>query len=287
MTLDELAALCEDVGLAHHQRAIAALAAPTAKLQLQPDDDFSPRAKDSFVGGIPFLPSDVEWPVWGERPLAFLAQLQLAELGGLADSIGVPTGGSLCFFYDVDEDGGAWGFDPADKGSARVLYIDPSAIVEPRAYPEALSDVGQFPCARVTFAPIITIPPLECAAIEALGLTPDEEDAYGALIEAMIGEGIVASSWLGGHPEQIQGDMQLDCPLVTGGLYLGDATGYNDPRRAELEQAATDWRLLFQLGSEELAGMMWGDMGMLYFWIRDQDLRQRDFSRTWMFLQCS
>jgi len=33
--------------------------------------------------------------------------------------------------------------------------------------------------------------------------------------------------------------------------------------------------------------MMWGDMGMLYFWIRAEDLAARRFERVWMILQCS
>jgi len=31
---------------------------------------------------------------------------------------------------------------------------------------------------------------------------------------------------------------------------------------------------------------MWGDSGMLYLWIRKQDLAVRDVSRTWLSLQC-
>ena len=32
---------------------------------------------------------------------------------------------------------------------------------------------------------------------------------------------------------------------------------------------------------------MWGDVGRLYFWIRDADLRARRFDATWLILQCS
>ena len=32
---------------------------------------------------------------------------------------------------------------------------------------------------------------------------------------------------------------------------------------------------------------MFGDCGHLYFWIRKQDLQNRDFDHVWMILQCS
>ena len=41
-----------------------------------------------------------------------------------------------------------------------------------------------------------------------------------------------------------------------------------------------------QLDSDDAAKMMWGDAGRLYFWIRDQDLRERRFDKTWMIYQC-
>jgi uncharacterized protein YwqG len=31
---------------------------------------------------------------------------------------------------------------------------------------------------------------------------------------------------------------------------------------------------------------MWGDAGMLYYWIRKQDLAEDRFDRIWMALQC-
>jgi uncharacterized protein YwqG len=43
--------------------------------------------------------------------------------------------------------------------------------------------------------------------------------------------------------------------------------------------------LLLQVDSDDV-GMMWGDGGRLYFWIREQDARRADFSNVWMILQC-
>jgi len=47
----------------------------------------------------------------------------------------------------------------------------------------------------------------------------------------------------------------------------------------------TDWRLLLQLDTDDDAGMMWCDVGSLYFWVREQDARAGDFSAAWMILQ--
>jgi uncharacterized protein YwqG len=81
--------------------------------------------------------------------------------------------------------------------------------------------------------------------------------------------------------------MQTECQLVSNGLYCGDPSGYTDPKAAALMSGAMQWRLLFQLGSDDTTGMMWGDLGFLYFWINEDALRSRDFHKTWMILQCS
>ena len=70
------------------------------------------------------------------------------------------------------------------------------------------------------------------------------------------------------------------------GLYCSDASGYKDPRAKELESGAKDWRLLLQIDSDDKASMMWGDSGRLYFWIRQDDLQNKRFEKTWVILQC-
>jgi uncharacterized protein YwqG len=81
--------------------------------------------------------------------------------------------------------------------------------------------------------------------------------------------------------------MELECELVTNGLYCGDPSGYEDPRAKELEPNAKNWRLLLQIDSNDENEMMWGDCGRLYFWIRKEDLVNKQFDKSWFSLQCS
>jgi hypothetical protein len=45
-------------------------------------------------------------------------------------------------------------------------------------------------------------------------------------------------------------------------------------------------RLLLQLDTDDDLGWMWGEVGRLYYLIRQEDLAARDFSHAWMTFQC-
>ena len=45
------------------------------------------------------------------------------------------------------------------------------------------------------------------------------------------------------------------------------------------------WQLLLQVSSDDNAGMMWGDGGMVYFCIRRQDLVTGEFDGCWAVVQ--
>lgn len=89
-----------------------------------------------------------------------------------------------------------------------------------------------------------------------------------------------------GYSDNIQGEMEFECELVTNGLYCGDPSAYNDPRAKALEPNAKNWQLLLQIDSNEENGMMWGDVGRLYFWIKKDDLQNKKFDGSWFSLQC-
>ena len=80
--------------------------------------------------------------------------------------------------------------------------------------------------------------------------------------------------------------LEPECGHRRAGREHGDAKSDENPRYKKAEATQYDWRLLMQIDTDDDADMMWGDAGMIYFWIRDQDLRARRFDKTWMIFQC-
>jgi len=107
-------------------------------------------------------------------------------------------------------------------------------------------------------------------------------DDYFDWLDEQEGEG----NKLLGHSDNIQGGMELECEFVTHGLYCGDPSGYQKGKKLGLHKNAARWSLLMQVESNEDLGMMWGDMGRLYLWITEEDLKARRFDKTWLILQC-
>jgi len=141
----------------------------------------------------------------------------------------------------------------------------------------------------MSFDPGLTLPRSGSAAhdqlVKASGLSLAEAKVYSDFVWDLE-SGNAPNHHLFGHAANIQGDTQLEAQLVSNGLYCGNDGGYEDARAQQLAKGADDWMLLLQLDSDQEAGFMWGDVGMLYFWIRKQDLAQRAFDRTWLIMQC-
>ncbi|HEY6972490.1 MAG TPA: YwqG family protein [Candidatus Angelobacter sp.] len=229
----------------------------------------------SHIGGLPDLPAGADWPSVNGTPLGLVAQFNLTDIQPFDKSGLLPSSGSLFFFYDSQQ--GAWGFDPNDRDYWRVLFHPGPAIDLKRASaPDKLSEVWK-ECA-VQFSSQPTVPENPPEGV------PDDEDQYFKLRNYL--GAFMTHHQLLGHESPVQGDVKLECQLVSNGLYCGDASGYQDPRAKELERGADDWLLLFQADSDDNAEMMWGDVGRLYFCIRKQDLRDRRFDKVWMVFQC-
>ena len=90
-----------------------------------------------------------------------------------------------------------------------------------------------------------------------------------------------------GHPDQIQGDMQLEAPARHQRARLRRLDGVRGSARAGARARPAEWRLLLQVDTDEDAlGLMWGDVGRVYFWIREADLRAGRLDAVWQILQC-
>ena len=239
----------------------------------------------SHLGGLPSLSNQQAWPTWKGKSLSFLGQVRLDALPSGPASDLLPREGLLLFFYDPLQ--GTWGFDPADAGSWRVLYL-PELPAEKSSieFPADLPEEGRYVSVPVGGRAFLDLPSLEELDAARTGV-PDEDSDGLWEVHTQHREGHGPLHQLLGYSSPVQGDMKLEVQLVTNGLYVGDASGYEDPRRKELEAGAIRWRLLLQIDSDDRAGMMWGDMGRLYFWITEQDLEARRFDNVWMVLQCS
>jgi uncharacterized protein YwqG len=130
----------------------------------------------------------------------------------------------------------------------------------------------------------LTYAPWESFAVQQLGLSDGERLAYGQALTDDQPDQVIHR--LLGHPDPVQGDMQLECQLASSGIYCGDARSQHDPRAAALGAGAAEWRLLLQIDSDQDAGMLWGDVGRIYYWIRAQDLAARRLDQAWLILQC-
>lgn len=236
----------------------------------------------SRLGGLPQMPAHLEWPVWKDKPIAFLAQVDLAEIHAVLPSF-LPAAGCLFFFYDQDQS--VWGFDPKDVGGWRVLYAtgDRNAWSE-RSAPSGLAAESIYQPKPVAPVRIELLPDSQVVSSEELDWD-QEGDAYLYLRDKVF-EGETRHQVLG-YPSPVQNaDMEVECQLASSGVYVGDADGYKDPRVPALKVGADEWRMLLQLDTDDDTGWMWGDVGTLYFWVRESDAKAGDFSKVWMVFQC-
>jgi uncharacterized protein YwqG len=90
-----------------------------------------------------------------------------------------------------------------------------------------------------------------------------------------------------GSPMEIQNPMEEMCQLCFHGFDHLEYDIDSDPEVAFLKDGVQDWQLLLQLDCDQYLDWEWGDSGMLYFWIRTQDLENRDFSNVWCEIQCT
>ena len=241
----------------------------------------------SRIGGSPDLPPEAAWPTWNGQPLTFIAQISLSELPSYEFLEVLPSQGVLSFFYSGQQ--WPWGCDPSQKGSWRVLHLEAQGL-QRRTPPAGLPNEGIYKSCGLDFAPSFTLPASESPHIDLdFSRVPvDEINQWIDLkegFEQLVDEG----RWLNrllGHPDQMQTDLLREAQLVSHGLNLLDGSGYTDPRRPELEPGAADWQLLLQIDSDPNTGMMWGDVGKLYYLMNSEDLRHRNFDAAWMILQC-
>lgn len=228
---------------------------------------------ESRFGGEAYWPADMPWPQTPKgKPLYLLAQINFSEVPELA---GYPTHGILQFFIDSDD---LWGLAFAGKNDDakavattpngfRVVYheqpiMDASAL---KANPIKDED-HHLPVAgsyALRFKKASQPPTLQDYRMGQYGI---DVDALPDSVAEQIwnNEKNAFGSKIGGYASFTQEDPR----------------GYIAPDET--------WLLLFQMDSftQDGVDIMWGDAGIANFFIRPEDLANRDFSRVWYNWDC-
>lgn len=272
-----------ELGLQRVASSIADAAKECIHIKSEPADNQSFQVGKSKIGGDPDLPRDIEWPSWEDTRLAFLLQVNLSEVAGILPVRGLPKCGLLSFFYHPDQ--ATWGFDPKDRGSWRTCYFPDISKLERISTP-ILSKYMDSPykACSITHKADTSFPCPFSEFIQGQELSDAEYDTYWELYHSTLSSH--PAHQLFGHPNIVQNPMEIECEMVTNGVYFGDRKWLKHPRLGEFKERSKDWCLLLQVDTDDDAGMMWGDAGMLYFWTRKESLLEKSFSDTWMVLQC-
>jgi uncharacterized protein YwqG len=276
---------------------LAELVRPSVTLTAEPtaSEDSLPIGS-SKLGGRPDLPAGLPWPTrppyasavsQQHRPLAFLAQIALSDIAAVGGTdLELPDCGLLSFFYDADDQ--PWGIRPEDRAGFNLMWFGDRAL-QRREPPETLQE--RFNAVRLSAQARECVPSTDTFAVSeildgAVDARFNRDKLNNFLYEDKRGEYSNEKHALGGWPSVIQGQMETECQLVTNGIFSGGPEGRASERAARLRPGAADWRLILQLDSDDDAGWMWGDVGRLYVWMREEDVRARRFDRCWTILQC-
>jgi uncharacterized protein (TIGR02996 family) len=202
-----LIADAHELGLANRLDVLLRLARPAVTITTARVAERELPVGASKCGGRPDLPADGEWPTGERTRLAFLGQLNFAELAGSVVARELPPAGLLSIFYDAEE------CHPEDW---RIVHMLDSVGLTRIEEPDDLTDGNRFHPCRLSFAETLTLPGWDSTHLDASRIG-EQDEAYFALLGHEPGHRLL------GHPLPIQGDV-LD----------------NDPNRCHLLTIDTD-----------------------------------------------
>ena len=252
---------------------------------------------NSKIGGKPYLPRDFAWPTYTcteeniTRPLSFFCQINLSDIKPYDKNGLLPEQGMLYFFYECESF--RWGFDPSDDGAARVFWYDTaiSSDFAPIDIPAEIANEYVIPEIAVQFKARSSYPGFE--EFDVINGGEYDCDDYDEVL-ASLGVDIdndPEDHTLLGYADIIQSEMLTECERVSRGLDCGSPESYQStPEDTEVDiiKCSADWTLLLQLSTISKGDFefMFGDCGMIYFYIRKDDLAAGRFDKVRFSVQC-
>ncbi|HKB38284.1 MAG TPA: YwqG family protein, partial [Gemmataceae bacterium] len=220
------------------------------------------------IGGRPDLSASTEWPAYRDgKPLAFLAQINLAEIARLGTPIkGLPSNGLLSVFSvwgrTAETDDNPEGVEEK-TGWTAVLHTLPRVKLERRKIPPG---IHSFKAAAVEPTPILSLPNHRAEPpLAALGWTDDEYERFDEMQSDY--RSIQMGHWL----ENSDTDASHH-------LLGGYALFQQEFPKEVLEKGLA---MFLQIGTDDNARMGWGDGGELTFYADAKALAKGRFERIW------
>lgn len=281
MDKSSFAKAIQRTGLSQLTPVLDQLTSPSIRISTNPSYETAIQPGQSKFGGMPDLPANMEWPTMNGAPMEFIAQIQLAEAHPYDAAHLLPSQGLLSFFYDAAQE--TYGADPHDNAGLKVLYLtQESSSLQRTELPPLLPAEARSRVCSVGFSQELTTtlqPNLEVATLK---WSDDDQERYDDTLQKLMGGSQHPIHRMLGFPDTIQDDMRMECQLAANGIA---DPGSAPEQVAKLAAGANDWLLLLQVDSDESVGMRWANAGMLYFWIRRDDLANQRFEHVWVVLQ--
>lgn len=242
------------------------------------EEDFA--LGESKIGGKPHLPDDFKWPYYLDEPLIFIAQFNLGEIAKYDVENKLPSSGMLYFFYEGGIE--VFGDDLSEKDGIKVAYYEGSIDKLKAINLPERSDASEYdeliikPC-KLSFVAEPSYPLTQMLENDILDydILDDDDEANEETTNKLLG-----------YPDLIQGDVFDTAATIhmrrSGNTKFSSTKEYRAAFQSELKK----WMLLFQIDSDDQADVMWGDVGRVYFVIRDEDLERGDFENCWFEFQC-
>ncbi len=266
-------------GLAGREAAVLAQSLGAVRLKPFAKPDTRLPAAGTKIGGDPDLPMGMPWPCLGDRPLLFLAQINVGEAGRYDLGRELPPVGLVQFFYAPEVkpnpadplDSGRWWVQCINEPKARLRRMPPP--------PAAEGTAGKIDSFSLEFRTILTPP--TGRAVERVGLEDGEFPAY----ERMVAEAEAVTAAAGGrhqllgNPSIALHDLPLQCELAAAGIAHDGSDIRRNRKLAPYLESSVRWRLLLQIDTTDLGGVVWRGP-FIYFYIPAEDLAARRFDRV-------
>lgn len=264
-----------------------------------PGDKGSSDLGESRLGGWPDLPDGMDWPMWHDRPMSFLAQINLTDASKVQPDIRLPKSGVLLFFFGCRTD--TFKRDPfkqkmycmdilAEKQDeqggnvVRVIHAEPETVLSRTRYDGEILPELYSPC-KVTLKSGGMPLPYECtAAYDQIPLNDSERDFYNDVLDNL--ESDEYADQLSGYPMSFQGGYLENEPE---NLSRGRSRYYqskDENERRDFNQAAARWGMLLQLTSCNNINYSWCNGGHLYIYGPRAEIENGIFDNCHATVEC-